>query len=117
MRQKGEAKGEAKGDAALFSFSRLLRTRRMINESLKLYLLVMLMGTALVCFFMAFYLTIVATINRKPGVPYFPRGEDHHVLFRPDQLTSARLKARKSRFNCLAVMLGAFLLMVLLSFI
>jgi hypothetical protein len=89
----------------------------MISESLRLYLLVMLMVAALACFFLAFYYSILAMLNRKPGVPFFPRGEDHNVLFRPDQLTDAGLKARNNCFNCLKVMFCVFLLMILLGFI
>jgi hypothetical protein len=45
------------------------------------------------------------TLNRKPGVPYFPGGGQRpgNILLRPHELTEKGLEARRAYIKCLAV--------------
>jgi hypothetical protein len=49
----------------------------------------------------------IATLNRKPDVPYFPGGfeKPSNILFRPHQLTEVGLQARKLCFISMACFL------------
>jgi hypothetical protein len=58
------------------------------------------------------YYGIVATLNRQPGVPYFPGGFESpaNILFRPHQLTEKGLRARRSFFIWSGVALSTMVL-------
>jgi hypothetical protein len=55
---------------------------------------------------------ILTTLNRKPGVPYFPGdGENpNNIIFRPHQLTEAGLKARRWCLISIAVFMATILI-------
>lgn len=64
----------------------------------------------------AVYFATKATLNRKPGVPYFPGNLQSplNILFRPHQLTDAGKRARRNCFISVAVLLlGMFTLMAI----
>jgi hypothetical protein len=58
-----------------------------------------------------------ATVNRKPGVPYFPGrwGSPNNILFRPHQLSDVGLRARRRCFICLVCFAVAFAFGLLLA--
>jgi hypothetical protein len=68
---------------------------------------------------LSMYYGTKATLNRKPGVPYFPGGGERpgNVLFRPTQLTDKGLKARKLSFKYTLIALSTMALIGLLSIV
>ena len=59
----------------------------------------------------------IATLNRKPGVPYFPGGFEKptNILFRPHQLNEIGLQARKICFASLACFLVSLAAAIVIS--
>jgi hypothetical protein len=49
----------------------------------------------------AVFFLVKTTLNRKPGVPYFPGDAEspNNIVFRPHQLTAEGLKARRYFFG------------------
>src|SRR5947208_2891465 len=64
-----------------------------------------------------FYFATQATLNRKPGVPYFPGNwqSPTTILFRPEQLTEAGLRARRRCIASVIVVVLAWTLGIVLG--
>ena len=71
----------------------------------------------LLCFVLMIYYAFVAINNRKPDVQLYPDEKPWNIHFRPHQLTEKGLKARKSHFICLAIMLSTFAIVSIIGIV
>lgn len=87
----------------------------MSKQDVGVLLAILSMPILLLCFVLMVYYAHVAIDNRKPDAQLYPGEKPWNILFRPHQLTEKGLKARKSHFICLAVMLITFAIISIIA--